>query len=128
MSSDDYKRLRAEWYGKLKDLGFQDIEQDDDKLKAWHSLRFLGYNRANVQNQQATHDYYYYANQFLHSYKFPKKIHKLIWEQHTRCIGPKRIAELLNKDKAYDTDHNEVWKIIKYYKIKFKDWMLKEIE
>lgn len=123
-SSDDYKKLREEWYAKLALAGFKDIEQDDDKLKAWHSMRFLGYNRANVQNQDATRDYYYHAYQFLNSNRFRRKIHKLIWEQHVEGVSIRDIVELLTKDGAYDTDRNEVWSIIKHYRKK----MLKQLK
>lgn len=116
MSSDEYKRLRDEWYQRLKDFGFEDIEQEDGRLKAWHSTRFLGFNKANFENQQARHDYYYHAYQFLHSHQFEKEIHRIIWEEHTKCIGPKNIAQALNESGAYKTNHNEVWKIIKHYK------------
>ncbi len=133
MSSDEYKRLRAEWYQKLKDLDFVDIEQDDDKLKAWHSFRWLNNHQYSkkptaklssleetdktyMRNQQATHDYFYYANQFLNSHKFEKEIHKIIWEEHVKGLGVKLIAKQLTQDGVYDTNHNEIWRIIKHYK------------
>ena len=125
MSSDEYSKLKKIWYDRLKEFGFEEIEQENGMLKAWHSRRFLGLNRANVDNQTATHEYHYYANHFLNEHQFEKEIHKIMWEMHVNGKGVKAIAKELNNTGAYSTDHNEVWKIIKHYQIPFREYLKK---
>lgn len=114
----DYKKLRDEWYKRLADLGFEDIEGNEDQLKAWHSIKFQkkGKNNTNPANHESKANYYYYATHFLNNHKFEKEIHKLIWEEHTNGVGYRNITKMLTKDGAYDMDAQEVRGIINHYK------------
>ena len=119
MSKADLEKLKKKWYAKLKKLGFNDIEQDEDNLKSWDSQRFLINNRHygnRAANHQSRADYYYYAGHFLNNHKFEKEIHKVIWEEHTNGVSVRDISEKLNKDRAYDVSHETVRSIIKHYR------------
>lgn len=117
MSKSDYEELKKKWYGILKESGFEDIEQKDGNLKDWDSIKFVKNNNiVSYHNHKQKADYYYYATHFLHQYKFDKEIHKFIWEEHTKGLGVRTIAKLLNKDGAFKVNKDDVWKIISHYR------------
>lgn len=114
----DYQTLKKKWYAKLERLGFSDIETDDGMLKSWDSRRFL-VNNKHYGNRPATHqekaNYYYYANQFLHNYAFPKETHRLVWEEHSNGVSIDKITAKLKKAR-FKVSRGEVFKIIRHYK------------
>lgn len=94
-NSDEFKKLQAKWYEKLKKKGFQDIEQQDGNLKVWSSHLFKSsYNEITTP---AKEDYYRIAGQFLHEYKFENAAEKLIWRLHSDGHSIRHIVQTLKK-------------------------------
>jgi transposase-like protein len=121
-------KLKREWARKLKESGFEDIEQDEYNLKQW-SNKFARPND-NITNQyrevnvkpkkirnkkdefQGKQDYFYYAVHFLNEHEFESNLQKVIWEYHTERISLRNIAKLLQKVNI-EISHESVGKIIR---------------
>lgn len=101
--SKEFKALKAKWYKKLKDTGFEDIEQDETYLKVWSSYFFkVNYNATLFE---AKEDYYRMAGYFLNEHKFESEYDRLVWSMHADGLGIREIAKRLRrkKMKAYVT-------------------------
>jgi hypothetical protein len=106
----EYDKLRAIWYKKLEESGFEDIEQDDDKLKAWSS-RFAHDNvRQLMEDRQP---YYRLCDRFLNEFKFDSNFETVIWEYHSNGLSNKQIDKLFKETKAFKTNRHTIWLIIK---------------
>ena len=97
------KSLQKEWYKKLKDSGFDDIEDTKHPnmpLKAWHSF---GRFNVSTMDREASETYYSLARDLLNTHKFKSKLHKIIWEHHCDGQSNRHIEKLINgvckKDK-----------------------------
>lgn len=97
-----FQQLRAIWDEKLKDSGFEDIEEKNtpnSRLIRWHSHH---YARINEDKINATIAYYNKAVDLLHTYKFENPTHKRIWELHSEGFPKRKIAKLIeNLTPAY---------------------------
>lgn len=94
--SREFKALQKAWYGKLRDSGFEDIEDTDSQeeyLKNWHSQYFIV--RHSPQDLDATAEYYRMADAFLHRYTFDKPMDKKIWAMHAAGASLRTIAKAL---------------------------------
>ena len=77
--SPEFKKLQKQWDKKLKDAGFDDIEQRDGKLKVW-SDRF---HKSGIEiSGPAKFAYYRAAGIFLNDYAWPSVIDQAIWAKH----------------------------------------------
>jgi hypothetical protein len=92
--NDELKKLQKEWYAKLKKAGFDDIEYEDGSLRS-------AAPRSPMQKdpliREAIQEYYYMANQFLHTHTFESKREQIIWEYHANGIGSADIVKVLKK-------------------------------
>jgi hypothetical protein len=113
----EFNTLKKEWYKKLKDKGFKDIEQDEDTLNFWAGTRVAFNYTAEEFDYKQT--YYRYAGMFLNDHKFDNKMEKLIWEQHASGVSIRNIVKLLKK-KRYLVYRSKVHLIVK----KLRDLML----
>lgn len=92
-----FKKLNDKWKKKLDKSGFDDIEQDEDRLKLYHKDQFYR-ARANEQagGFEAKQDYYYLTTQFLNDYSFENKQDKKIWAEHDKGLSVPEIVKELN--------------------------------
>lgn len=89
----DLKALQKEWYKKLQEVGFKDIESSSDYLKEWDSHYFqANYDPLSFEARQT---YYQLADNFLVSYKFSSFLEFKIWELHTQGLSTRKIADEL---------------------------------
>lgn len=105
----DLKSLQAEWYAKLKDEGFDDIEQDEEHLKAWHSHMFKA--QYSTEAFTAKESYYRAAGKFLHDYRFRTLLERAIWELHANGTTIMAITDSL-KGLGYKTYRRHVHETI----------------
>ncbi len=96
----DFKKLQREWNKKLKDSGFNDIEQANGLLKRWDSHYFQLQFSQNHQGltkefQESKMAYYRMAGYFLNDYKFTDESEKLIWTMHAEGKGQRSIIKEL---------------------------------
>lgn len=117
LSNLQFKTLQAEWYLKIKDKGFEDIEDTNSPkefLKTWHSTYFKVSKR---QSDYLTkEEYYYQAEQFLSEYQglplfFREQIHEEAWHLHSQGYSLRKIADHI-KAKGIRTNKDEINKLI----------------
>lgn len=103
----EFKKVQDKWYEKLKDEGFQDIENtqhEERPLKKWHfnffrngrkSDRAMETNPAQrtLIEYRSTADFYQQASALLFTYRFENKTHKKIWELFCEGMTERHIAK-----------------------------------
>lgn len=101
MTEADYKAIQKEWYGKLKQSGFEDIESFDASGEPFDVMKkdpFLD-AKNNPEKYQQTFDYFNYARQFYNHYdfstEFDSKLKKLVWKHHKEGASNLRIFKRL---------------------------------
>lgn len=100
----EFQKLQSMWYAKLKDEGFDEIENPDGNLKSWHSFMFA---RRPFSNPNSTHrilqeeEYYRLAGQFFYDHKFKNKTEKRMWELHSNGKSVRDIAKIITKESGY---------------------------
>ena len=118
--SKKLKALQAVWYKKLKDTGFEDIEDtsnDQEFLKSWHSSYFQVRNTPD--EFEAHREYYSMAGKFLEDqFKgqqydiFKKNPSGVVWELHSEGLSIRNIAKNLGMKEC------QVFQIIRTLKNK----------
>jgi len=106
----DYQKERAIWYAKLKEDGFEDIEQDEDNLKVWSS--YFSRKAQSREFMESKTTYYYLATKFLDEYEFETPLDKSIWTYHEAAVSVRDIAKILAKAKIVDVSYVTIWKTI----------------
>ena len=90
-NSKSFKALQAEWYKKLKDENFKDIEDEkEDRLKVWHSFDFSRKNKADFD---AKEQYFSLCLEFGREYPFESDITQSIWMLHSEGMSVRAISQ-----------------------------------
>lgn len=77
----EFKELKSEWYSKLKDDGFRDIEYENkDSLIDWVSDYFI--RNYNLESFKAKEEYYIRATKLVMQYNFKNETEREILEMH----------------------------------------------
>lgn len=105
----EFEKLKKKWYSKLKESGFEDIEQDEDRLKVWSSDFRLDKSTKLAESKEA---YYYMAGNFLNDYKFENQVDKIIWEKHAEAMSVRDIAVLLKETGVKKISYFTVWQVV----------------
>lgn len=98
MKRSSLKELQLEWDKKLKDSGFNDIEDSKGRLKTWST--YFQQPNVTVEGVLANQEYYNLAGKFLHDFHFDKEIHKVIWEYHANGMSIRDIVRTLGRAKV----------------------------
>jgi hypothetical protein len=106
----ELERVQSVWYKKLKDSGFNDIEQDNQSINRSISKAFL---KKDPVIREVVQEYYCMAYHFLNEYEFDTELDKVMWEYHTNGLSARNIAKLLNATKVTKTSKTAVWKTVK---------------
>jgi len=91
--SKQFSTLQAEWYKKLKDSGFNDIERKNGDII--HSAEDNIVTHYDQNSFEAKRDYNRLAGQFLHDYKFKSNLERLVWEHHVEGMSIRNIVKTL---------------------------------
>jgi tRNA G26 N,N-dimethylase Trm1 len=99
--SKAFKELRNEWYEKLKEAGFEDIEDtksSPERLKRWDSSYFSDKRITKIM-RDSQEQYYYEATHLLVTHKevFTPITHK-VWELHSNGYSCRNIADELSQN------------------------------
>lgn len=112
----DFKALQAEWYKKLADSGFKDIEDTtlpDRPLLEWHSFKFISERSQNLKAKRE--QYQRMAENLLNHENFPRlsrlmvrhglsklsaKQVRTIWAMHCEGASERRTARTLSLAKT----------------------------
>ena len=108
MNKNQFNKLKAKWYKKLKASGFEDIELRHNNLKNRESLFS---DTRMISRFQAKQVYYQLATRFLNEYTFKNNRERIIWEYHANGISVRNIVKLLKKVRI-KTYRRAVWVII----------------
>lgn len=94
-----FKVLQDLWYLKLKQSGFDDIEQDDSHLK-WSPRQLMTRkkNRDRAVFYESKEEYYRMAGHFLYDNVFKNTTQKIVWEQHAQGKTMREISLLLKNE------------------------------
>ena len=107
MTSQEFKKLQAQWYKKLEKKGFKDIECANEQLRSWDSLRFRSLYTPNEVSERCR--YYELACQMLHDFKFKSPRDKRIWKKHCQGLTSTEIA------KTEEVSDVTIRKVVKKY-------------
>lgn len=98
----DVKKLQQHWYDRLKEDGFEDIEDTrhpKSPLKAWHSYKWKHVSPDLIMAKQV---YYDKAAELLNTYEFENHTHRIIWELHIDGLSTREIAaKILGFETTY---------------------------
>lgn len=123
MNSRDKKflALQAKWDKKLKDSGFEDIEQRDGNLKRW-SLDKTVFQR---ERDSAKEEYYRLAGHFLYDHEFESEKDRKVWELHAEGNSLNTIIHKLRELGVKTAYREEPHAIVrKLSEIMSKQWKL----
>lgn len=101
---NDLEELKKVWYAKLKEVGFVDIEDDRQNLKA-HNTRTIAF-----ENRDIILDFFLRLDAYLLETKDIPDIHRLILELYSKGEKIKRIAFTVRMTRQ------SIHKIINRYK------------
>ena len=92
MSRAEFEQLRAEWYGRLAESGFEDVERPNGRLLHEGKLRHA--RRRSREQIEAAAAYAELAADLLHdmAFHFPSEVARVIWEFHTAGWTVRAIA------------------------------------
>lgn len=106
-NSPQFKKLQDEWYKKLQDSGFDDIEHEDGKLRTGPNNNFESQVINASMHVEAKTEYFRQAGFFLHDHKFQDDFDRLVWGLHTRGLSVREIVKAL-KFNGISTYRREV--------------------
>jgi hypothetical protein len=117
-SQANFKQIQDEWYKKLKDEGFVDIENSitlADGKKGYENSGRSGPNLKNKTSEQfqATLLYYQNCRSFLTNHDFTCEIDKFIWSLYAEGEPYRKISEELKNQKNIKLNKDSVRKIVK---------------
>lgn len=101
LKTNNFLSIRAEWYDKLAQCGFVDIEDwhhQHSPLKSWHSLRWRNKEPIVLIAQQA---YFSKASQFLNEYIFETEEEHQIWFFHSEGFSVREIEAKLSISRSH---------------------------
>lgn len=120
------QQLKKLWDKKLKQSGFEDIEDDQGRLKEWSSRAWRNNEHENLQDTAAAKlEYYNMCTTFLNEHPFESRLEQVIWEYYTEGISYRNIAKLLKKAKIKKTNRTTVMYIIRRLEATMKGYYSK---
>lgn len=90
----EFIELKDQWYQKLKEEGFEDLEDESQYIKKIQHLHFFRWTPLKIQTQR---DYYIHCEYFLNSHSFKKEQHRKIWELYTKGVPFRKISEKVDQ-------------------------------
>lgn len=100
--------LKVEWYKKLKESGFRDIEKDERYLRSYDNSKF---SRLSVVEFQENQRYWQLAGQLLHHFQFKTEADRTIWRLYVEGMLPPDIAKTVDKHRT--TVNRKIMEIIR---------------
>lgn len=87
-------KLKKEWYKKLKDSGFNDIEKASGSIGRTQ----LNLKNRNFDQIQATQEYYSMARTFILEHKFNDERELYVWTRHSEGDSERTISSTMQSD------------------------------
>jgi len=96
----DLIQLKSFWYKKLKDKGFNDIENDKGYLKVWSQE--LNTDKVHPIWRASAEEYFRLAGQLLYEKRFiigTDAIDKRIWKMHSNGFNSAKVAQRMGMNE-----------------------------
>jgi len=95
LTSDEFKKLRKEWNRRLKESGFDDIENEKGQLNQ--------YNRRTIafDNRDALFDFYTRLDHFIESTRVFPKYHRKILTLYSKGSSSRQIERVIGKSHTW---------------------------
>lgn len=104
-----FNKLKKEWYGKLKEEGFEDIEFSED---SWYIKddRYRTSKAVERSNTNGDGEFFRVATIFLWEHEFEREYDRFVWEQYSNGIMQEEIVRILanNPDPKWRTSRYPV--------------------
>lgn len=98
MTSGDFELLQKQWYQKLKEDGFVDIEntayKNPDLLRYEGKYFIKQYSPFEFEIKQ---EYYERASEFLHTHVFESRLDEEVWKMHSDGVSVREMAAILKR-------------------------------
>lgn len=114
----DFVKLQAQWYQKLKDDGFNDLEWVDKRTGVGHDAPYLKKPILNVQRSYdaAIENHFRLCRNYLTHGTFETLIDRLIFELYTNGISYEDIEQEIQK--KYNRKRSNFWIATRLKKLK----------
>jgi hypothetical protein len=108
----DLAKAQREWYKKLKDSGFKDIEYFDKDMEPRDMMyrESIKFGLTAQDKFDSVEQYYIDARSFLLTHKFKSAFDKEVWRFHAEGDSYRKTALALN------TYYPKICKIVNHYK------------
>jgi len=120
---DNLRDLKKDWYKKLAEEGFEDIEYFDRDMNPKEWLKGPGNvysdsgetpaDKDALLDKTLTLDYYLAAASFLHTGKFDNDTEEFIWKAHSEGESLRKIAAKVG------FSHPKVLRMVDKYRLRF---------
>lgn len=111
MTSPSFRKLQKQWYKKLKEEGFKDIETVGFYMRSAINLRAVA-----TKDREAIQEYYSNATSVLYETEFDNEKDKKIWELHCEGLSVRKVASKYGVSKT--TAQTIINKIQRKYKLR----------
>lgn len=91
-----FKQINQEWQKKLKQSGFEDIENKDRDRPLINPI----WRNKKIKDFEAIQEHFIQATHFLIEGKFESDIEKKIWKAYTDGLSVRKIIPLVQKSKT----------------------------
>ncbi len=128
--ANELEKLQKIWYKKLKDEGFQDIEDSTHAQYNNMSLKLINRTAPNVDGlteiqQEMIREYYTRCRHFLNDHQFESDLDKTIWEHYSEGVSVRKISDKLKTNgivKKKTAVHQVVKRLEAIMKAKYDDF------
>lgn len=95
----DFKKLQKEWYAKLKESGFKDIENPDDQDAPLNSIEGSSEFSKRIArwSKDLRREYFRDAESFLETGFFDSQKEEMIWRLHSTGISIRKTIRFLSE-------------------------------
>ena len=92
----EFDKLKEIWYAKLRESGFNDIEDKSNTSCRKNKIYGRPDSRTPFQLEIIGH-YYSMASSFVHDHNFDDELDKTIWIYHSEGLSVREISDVLIK-------------------------------
>lgn len=127
----NFKDIYKEWNKKLKDSGFEDVEEDSKDTKEERLLKQKStnaYRQASELERESRLDYFCFVGYLAHNTVFPTDLEKLVMIRHSEGAMIKNIVDEI-ASRGISRDRKTIRHIIRRWQTKWgiKSWSLREM-
>ena len=130
--TEEFKKLQNEWYDKLDNSGFEDLEWLDKDSGFGQNSGFLKkslkkFNKLTKKDLADKNIYFSLAKDFAQDYKFKSRLHKYIWELYIEGIAyRKMIPKIKSRNFKHVPSIYWISTHLSDIKVDFRKWQMEQ--